>query len=57
MVLDGDVPFTVSEVDLSVVPETKTKVMMILGNPDLAFDARYVFVEFNCRGRESEEQQ
>lgn len=45
LVLEGKVPFEVSAVDLSEVPSTKTKVMMILGNPDLAFEASYMPVK------------
>lgn len=41
-VLQGDVPYKIEEHDLSEVPETKTKVMMILGNPDLAFDLSFL---------------
>ncbi len=42
LVLAGAVPFEVETLDVSAVPETSTKVTMILGNPDLAFEARCV---------------
>ncbi len=40
VVLAGAVPFVVDKLDISVLPVTKTKVLLILANPDLAFDAR-----------------
>ena len=41
-VLDGAVPFDTHDLDVSSVPATRTKVMLILGNPDLAFDASFL---------------
>jgi pyruvate,water dikinase len=36
------VPYTIDESDVSEVPATKTKMMMILGNPHLAFDLSHL---------------
>jgi pyruvate, water dikinase len=36
-VYEGDVPFEIIELDLSESQETKTEIMVNLGNPDLAF--------------------
>ncbi|HOI18722.1 MAG TPA: phosphoenolpyruvate synthase [Candidatus Woesearchaeota archaeon] len=36
-VYDGKLPFEIEKSDISNVPETKTKIMINLGNPDLAF--------------------
>jgi pyruvate,water dikinase len=41
-VLDGAVPFETHDLDIASVPETRTKVMLILGNPDLAFSASFL---------------
>ena len=35
-------PFEVTESDMSAVPVTRTKIMLILGNPDLAFSASFL---------------
>ncbi len=40
LVLKGAVPFDVSKLDVAELPSTHTKVLMILGNPDTAFEAR-----------------
>jgi pyruvate,water dikinase len=37
VVYAGDVPFEVTRVDASTLPTTKTKIMVNLGDPDLAF--------------------
>lgn len=37
-VYQGLVPFDVKEIDLSTVPETKTKMMMIVGDPEKSFE-------------------
>jgi pyruvate, water dikinase len=36
-VYQGDVPYEIIDLDLSESPETKTEIMVNLGNPDLAF--------------------
>jgi pyruvate, water dikinase len=36
-VYNGEIPFHVSEINLSTIPATKTKVALLLGNPSLAF--------------------
>eukprot|EP00045_Choanoeca_perplexa_P010696 m.109999 g.109999 ORF g.109999 m.109999 type:complete len:808 (-) comp15361_c0_seq2:68-2491(-) len=41
-VYKGFVPFEVTETDMTSVPETKCKLMLILGNPDLAFSASFL---------------
>jgi pyruvate,water dikinase len=46
LVLKGAVAFDVSTLDVAELPSTHTKVLMILGNPDTAFEARLVFVIF-----------
>ena len=41
-VYEGIQPFGVEEVDLATVPKTKTKVALLLGNPDLAFEHSFL---------------
>jgi pyruvate,water dikinase len=41
-VLEGVVPFTVEQIDISSVPKTRTAVMLILGNPELAFQSSFL---------------
>ncbi len=41
-VYKGDVPYTVKEYDLDKIPETKTKVMLNVGTPEMAFRASYL---------------
>ena len=36
-VYPGEIPFTVEELELGGVPETRTEIMVNLGNPDIAF--------------------
>ena len=36
-VLEGNIPYTVEKIDLSVLPSTKTKIMMNVGIPEQAF--------------------
>jgi pyruvate,water dikinase len=36
-VYPGEIPFDVVDIDISEVPETRTEIMVNLGNPDLAF--------------------
>ena len=36
-VYEGQIPFKINKVNLSKIPETRTKIMMNLGNPDEAF--------------------
>jgi pyruvate,water dikinase len=38
----GEVPVEVDEVDLTEVPETKTELLLNLGNPDLAFQTSFL---------------
>jgi len=38
-VYPGEIPMEIIEVDLAEIPETKTEIMVNLGNPDLAFGA------------------
>ena len=38
----GLLPFKVEEISLKKVPKTKTKVMMNVGNPDIAFTASFI---------------
>ena len=44
-VYEGKLKFKVEKLDLSEVPKTKTKIMMNLGNPDLAFSLASLPVE------------
>lgn len=37
-VYEGSLDYELKQIDLSTIPKTKTKIMMILGNPDEAFD-------------------
>ena len=39
-VYKGDIPFSIERTDLSGLPHPKTKIMLNLGNPDLAFTTR-----------------
>ncbi|MGA7823366.1 MAG: phosphoenolpyruvate synthase [Steroidobacteraceae bacterium] len=41
-VLEGKVPFTVRRTDVSALPRPHTEVMLILGNPDLAFQSSFL---------------
>lgn len=41
-VLRGEVPFESHNLDVATMPEIKTKIMVILGNPDLAFDISFL---------------
>ena len=41
-VYEGILDFEVEEIDLGEVPQTKTKIMMILGTPDQAFEQSYL---------------
>ncbi len=41
-VYEGNLKFEVEKLDLQTVPETKTKVMMNIGNPDQAFSASFL---------------
>ena len=36
-VYDGQIPFTVEEMPLDTLPETRTQIMMNVGNPEIAF--------------------
>ena len=38
----GELPFTVTEIDLSDLPRPRTKIMINLGNPDLAFATSFL---------------
>jgi pyruvate,water dikinase len=38
----GEVPVEIDEVDLTEVPETKTELLLNLGNPDLAFQTSFL---------------
>ncbi|EGD75711.1 pyruvate water dikinase [Salpingoeca rosetta] len=40
-VVRGERKFVVHETDITTIPKTKTKTMLILGNPDLAFDLSF----------------
>jgi pyruvate,water dikinase len=42
MVYDGEVPFSVESVDVAAMPRPRTKVMLILGNPDSAFQMSFL---------------
>lgn len=42
VVYEGAVDFAIEKHDVSNFPETKTRVMAILGNPDMAFDASFL---------------
>jgi pyruvate,water dikinase len=41
-VYQGEVPVEIAEVDLAGVPETRTELMLNLGNPDLAFQTSFL---------------
>jgi len=41
-VYGGELPFHVEETDLGTIPETKTKVMMNLANPELAYHKSFI---------------
>jgi pyruvate,water dikinase len=41
-VLTGLIPFAVKDVDLKTVPSTKTKISLLLANPDLAFECSFM---------------
>jgi pyruvate,water dikinase len=41
-VYEGEVPFEVAETDMTTIPDTKTKIMLILGNPDIAFSTSFL---------------
>jgi len=41
-VYDGQVPFEVRRTDLANLPRPRTKIMLILGNPDLAFQSSFL---------------
>jgi pyruvate,water dikinase len=41
-VYDGLIPFAVNIVDLKTVPSTKTKISLLLANPDLAFECSFL---------------
>jgi len=44
-VLEGEVPFEISELDLGKIPKLRTKIMMNLANPETAFEARYGWMD------------
>ncbi len=41
-VYEGKIPYEVEEIDLKRIPSTKTKIMLNLGNPDLAFEMSFL---------------
>ncbi len=41
-VYDGEVPFTVEQIDLTKLPRPTSKIMINLGNPDLAFQTSFL---------------
>ncbi|MHA1565757.1 MAG: phosphoenolpyruvate synthase, partial [Alphaproteobacteria bacterium] len=41
-VYDGSLPFEVEEIDVSGIERPRTKIMINLGNPDLAFHTRFI---------------
>ncbi|RME53902.1 phosphoenolpyruvate synthase [Candidatus Woesearchaeota archaeon] len=41
-VYEGELPYDVHETDLSSIPETRTKIMMNVGNPSLAFELSFL---------------
>ena len=38
----GQVPFVVEHLDVSVMPQTRTKIMLILGNPEIALQTSFL---------------
>jgi len=41
-VYDGDIPFEIKKTDISNIPETKTKIMMNVGEPTNAFNLSFI---------------
>ena len=41
-IYDGEVPFEVERTDVSEIPRPRTKIMINLGNPDLAFKTSFL---------------
>ena len=38
----GSIPFETKQVDVSQLPATRTKMMLILGNPEIAFQSSFL---------------
>ena len=45
VVYEGILKYEIKHIDLGTIPKTKTKIMMNLGNPDLAFSLAYLPVD------------
>src|SRR5581483_4360597 len=41
-VLEGQIPFKVQRTDITALPRPRTEIMLILGNPDLAFQSSFL---------------
>lgn len=42
IVWDGKIPYKVIEQDLGKIPNTRTKIMMNIANPDIAFETSFL---------------